>query len=119
MQKTWHRSPRALKWQFLQAIAEMPKPVRPSGQYLFRTAEKFPVGATVSVRPAGEILMSFDFNESTYRNIPSTDDAPTNAINREWSGTVNLNAGQPVIAGATQNQETTVFLIISADVMGR
>jgi hypothetical protein len=76
-------------------------------------------GATASVRPSGEILISFDFNESTYRNISSTDDTPPNAINREWSGTVNLYAGQPAIAGATQNEETAVFLIICADIMGR
>ena len=75
--------------------------------------------ATASVRPSGEILISFDFSESTYRNIPSTDDTPPNTINREWSGTVNLYAGRPAIAGATQNGETAVFLIICADIMGR
>jgi hypothetical protein len=75
--------------------------------------------ATASIHPGGEILTSFDFSESTYRNIPSTDEIPPNAINREWSGTVNLNAGQPAIAGATQNEETAVFLIICADIMGK
>ena len=93
---------------------KVPGPVRYRNYEIGKT-----FGATVSVRPTGEILMSFDFNESTYRNIPSTDDSPTNDINREWSGTVNLNAGQPAIAGATQNEETAVFLIISADIMGR
>jgi len=76
-------------------------------------------GATASIRPGGEILMSFDFSETTYRNIPSTDETPPNAISREWSGTVNLYAGRPAIAGATQNEETAVFLIICADIMGR
>jgi hypothetical protein len=76
-------------------------------------------GATASVCPGGEILISFDFSESTYRNIPSTDDTPPNTISREWSGTVNLYAGRPAIAGATQNEETAVFLIICADIMGR
>lgn len=76
-------------------------------------------GATVSVCPDGKILISFDFSESTYRNIPSTDDTPPNTISREWSGTVNLNAGRPAIAGATQNEDTAVFLIICADIMGR
>lgn len=77
------------------------------------------LGATVSVRPGGEILMSFDFSESTYRNIPSADDTPPNAISREWSGSVNLNAGQPAIAGATQNEESAVFLILCADITGK
>jgi hypothetical protein len=76
-------------------------------------------GATASVRPGGEILLSFDFSESTYRKIPSADDTPPNAINRKWSGSVNLNAGQPAIAGATQNEESAVFLIICADIIGR
>ena len=76
-------------------------------------------GATASVHSSGEILISFDFNESTFRNIPSTEDTPPNTINREWSGTVNLFAGQPVIAGATQNEDTATFLIICADIMDR
>jgi len=75
--------------------------------------------ATVSVRPSGEILASFDFSESTYRNIISTDEAPPNIVSREWSGTVNLHAGRPAIAGATQNEETAVFLILCADIKGR
>jgi len=75
--------------------------------------------ATASVRPSSEILVSFDFSESTYRNIASNNETPPNTVSREWSGTVNLHAGQPAIAGATQNEETAVFLIICADIMGR
>ena len=93
---------------------KVPGPVR----YL-----KYEIGktfvATASVLPSGEILISFDFSESTYRNITSTNDTPPNAISREWSGTVNLNGGRPAIAGATQNEETAVFLILCADIMGR
>ena len=74
--------------------------------------------ATASVQSSSEIVMSFDFSESTYRNIPSIDETPPNAISREWSGTVNLYAGRPAIAGATQDEETAVFLIICADIMG-
>jgi hypothetical protein len=95
-------------------VRKVPGPVRYTNYEIGKT-----FGATASVSPGGEILISFDFNESTYRNIPSTDDTPTNAISREWSGTVNLNAGQPAIAGATQNEETVTFLIICADIMGR
>jgi hypothetical protein len=95
-------------------VRKVPGPVRYTNYEIGKT-----FGATVSVCPNGEILMSFDFNESTYRNIPPTDDTPTNPVNREWSGTVNLHAGRPVIAGATQNEETAVFLIICADIMNR
>ena len=76
-------------------------------------------GATASVRPSGEIFISFDFSESTYRKIASTDETPPNTVSREWSGTVNLHAGRPTIAGATQNEETAVFLILCADIIGR
>lgn len=75
--------------------------------------------ATASVRPSGKILISFDFSESKFRNMSSTDDTPPNSINRNWSGTVNLHAGRPAIAGATQNEETAVFLILCADIKGR
>ena len=91
-----------------------PGPVRFTNYEIGKT-----FGATASVCPNGKIFISFDFNETTYRNIPSTDDAPTNAISREWSGTVHVNAGQPTIAGATQNEETATFLILCADIMGR
>jgi len=69
-----------------------------------------------SVHPSGEIFVSFDFVESTFRNITSTDETPPNTINREWSGKVNLQAGRPAIAGATQNEDTAVFLILCADI---
>ena len=80
----------------------------------------YDIGKTFStiatVRSSGEILISFDFNESTYRNIPSTDETPPNTVNREWSGTVNLHAGRPAIAGATQNEDTAVFLVLCANI---
>lgn len=72
--------------------------------------------ATASVCPSGEILVSFDFSESTYRKITSTDETPPDTVNRGWSGAVNLHAGRPAIAGATQNEETAVFLILCADI---
>jgi hypothetical protein len=95
-------------------VRKVPRPVRYTNYEVGKT-----FGATVSVCPGGEILLSFDFSESTYRNIPSTDDIPTKPISREWSGTVNLNASQPAIAGATQNEDTATFLVICADIMGR
>lgn len=73
-------------------------------------------GVMASVRPGGEILVSFDFIESTYRNVTSTDETPPNTMSREWSGAVNLHAGRPAIAGATQNEETAVFLVLCADI---
>jgi len=76
------------------------------------------LGATASVSPSGEIFVSFDFNENTFRNIAAADEFPPNTIRREWSGAIRLQAGRPAIAAATQNEETAVFLIISADING-
>jgi hypothetical protein len=74
--------------------------------------------ASAFVHPNGKIFVSFDFNESTYRNITTADEVPPNTVSREWSGAVNLYAGQPAIVGATQNEETAVFLILCADIIG-
>ena len=76
------------------------------------------LGATAFVNPSGEIYVSFSFKESTYRNTAAAEELPPNTISREWSGAVRLYAGRPAIAGATQNEETVVFLIISADITG-
>lgn len=77
------------------------------------------LGAMASVRPGDKIFVSFDFNESTFRNFNSTDDTPPNTVSREWSGAISLHAGRPAIAGATQNEETVVFLILCADITDR
>jgi len=72
--------------------------------------------ATASIGADGGILVDFEFSQSTYRNISSGDEAPTNTVNRQWSGTAYLKAGEPAIAGATQNEETAVFLVLCADI---
>ncbi len=36
-------------------------------------------------------------------------------VNRHWSGGTVIKAGKSIIAGLTQNEETVVFLILSAD----
>ena len=72
--------------------------------------------ATASVSSTDAIFVSFDFNESTYRNVTSTDETPPSTVSRVWSGAINLQSGRPAIVGATQNQETAVFLILCADI---
>jgi hypothetical protein len=77
------------------------------------------LAATVLVRPSGEIFVTFEFNQSTYRNIDGADELPPGTVNREWSGAIELRPGRPAIAAATQNEETGVFLILSADTIER
>ena len=72
-----------------------------------------------SVGPTDAIFISFDFSESTYQNVNSTDEAPPDSVNREWSGVINLQPGRPAIVGAAQNQETGVFLILVADIKNK
>ena len=83
----------------------------------YDTGEQFE--ATGSIRPDGGILVDFEFSQSTYRNVASSDKAPANTANRLWSGTAYLDAGEPAIIGATQNEEIAVFLILCADVKGK
>ena len=92
----------------------IPDNVRYTNYDLVKTFGVMPI-----VRPGGEILVNFDFNENTYRNINSADERRPNSISREWSGSVNLRAGQPAIAGATQNEEKAVFLILCADIQDK
>ncbi len=69
-----------------------------------------------SVGADGGILVDFQFSQSTCRNVPSSDEAPANTVNRQWSGTAYLKAGEPAIVGATQNEETAAFLVLCADI---
>lgn len=70
------------------------------------------------IRPNGMILMDFTFEEITYRQAPD-DQTPGDTVSRQWSGTACLEPGQPAIVGATQDEETAVFLVLCADVKGK
>ena len=69
-----------------------------------------------SVRPNGSILVDFEFGQSTYKNIDSAGQAPPDTANRDFSGAAYLDAGEPEIVGAVQNEETAVFLVLCAAV---
>lgn len=61
------------------------------------------------------IRVEFGFNQEI-PEVTSRNDVPPNYINRSWASVVSLEAGKPSIVGATQNDETAVFLIIVADI---
>jgi hypothetical protein len=75
--------------------------------------------ATASIDVDGGILVDYQFSQSTCRNAPSGDGAPPNIVNRQWSGTIHLKAGEPSIAGSTQNEETAAFLVLCAHIEGK
>lgn len=72
-----------------------------------------------SIGPNGRILVGFTFDENTYREITTDDETPDNTISRQWSGTAYLEPGEPAIVGATQDEETAVFLVLCADIQAR
>jgi len=42
-------------------------------------------------------------------------DVPPTTENWDWSGVVGVRSGEPQIAGATQDSETAVFLLLVAN----
>ena len=71
--------------------------------------------ACANVSPDSSIRLEFMFNQET-PEVVSENDRPPNFMTRNWRSIVSLEAGKPSIAGATQNDETAVFLIIVADI---
>jgi len=72
--------------------------------------------ASVNILPDSRIFVSFDFNQFGLEKVASMDDMPPTTITREWSGTVSLEAGKPSIAGATQDEQKAVLLILCAHI---
>jgi len=72
--------------------------------------------ASVNILPDSRVFVSFDFNQFGLEKVASMSDMPPTTITREWSGTVCLEAGKPSIAGATQDEQKAVFLILCADI---
>lgn len=69
------------------------------------------------ISPDGRLRVEFSFSHTTFENaLSSKEGSPPDKSSREWSGTVTLDAGRPIIVGATQDEETAVFLIICADI---
>jgi len=71
--------------------------------------------ALAYVGPEKDITVEFTFDQSTV-DAASKSDRPPMRINRQWKSEVCLEAGKPGIAGATQDGQTVVFLIIAADI---
>ena len=105
---------------YLERQAPVPVSRRTDVPVVSKSYQNYDIGskfdARASIGADGAILVDFEFSQSTYRNISSSDEAPANTVNRQWSGTAQLKAGEPAIAGATQNEETAVFLVLCADI---
>jgi hypothetical protein len=70
------------------------------------------------IRPDQSIIVSYDYNESgaipDLNHYDPNDNAPPGRYAYTWKGRLSLVSGQPVIAGATQNKDSVVFLILTA-----
>jgi len=71
--------------------------------------------ATVRVVSEGVISVEYLFELSTFvQSSTQEDQAPPQKASWSWSGDVSLEAGRPVIAGATQEEDSVVFLVLVA-----
>ena len=71
----------------------------------------------VDIVPATEATVSarFSFTSARFAEKPTDSDTPPTRENWEWSGMIALRPGEPQIAGAAQNNETAVFLLLVAN----
>ena len=72
--------------------------------------------AHATIRPDGRIFVAFTFSQNTLDRVGLESDAPPATIKRDFSGSVCLEAGEPSIVGAIQNEQVAAFLIILADI---
>lgn len=71
--------------------------------------------ANTYVRPDGSISVGFTFEQKKV-DYDIKSDEPAGKITRQWDSHICLEAGKPSIAGAVQEGQTVVFLIIVADI---
>ncbi|MHC4622537.1 MAG: hypothetical protein ACYS4W_01405 [Planctomycetota bacterium] len=97
------------------AVREGRPPGRRRGAYeTYRLSKQFSAGASISDND--RILVNFEFGQDTLSNSVSDSNAPPNPISRRWENRVWLEAGKPSIVGATQSEQTVVFLILCAHI---
>jgi hypothetical protein len=61
-------------------------------------------GATATVK--------FSFTSARFASAKTGEAVPPTTENWDWSGVVSLRSGEPQIAGATQDGETAIFLLL-------
>lgn len=81
----------------------------------YQNGQKF--SAAPSILSAEEVFVNYSFSYSGFLSQPETgDEVPFDTASWEWSGTAALNAGEPTIVGATQDQTRAFFLILTAHI---
>ena len=73
--------------------------------------------AQAAVIPGGKISMSLEFKHGSLDEDEENSDALPVITNRDWSCRIVLKPGKPTLVGATQDEETAVFLLVTANIM--
>ncbi|HUV67823.1 MAG TPA: hypothetical protein VMW24_28290 [Sedimentisphaerales bacterium] len=122
LRSTANAKTRTTETIYTERQVSLPAGRRTDGPAVSRSYRNYDIGnqfdAGASIGSNGAILVDFEFSQSTCRNVSSSEEAPPNTVNRQWSGTASLNAGEPAIVGATQNEETAAFLVLCAHHVG-
>ncbi len=72
--------------------------------------------AVAEIQREGRIFLELDFKHSGLEESHADDDIGPTVVERTWSSRLFLDPGDPTLVGATQGQETVVFLIVTANI---
>jgi hypothetical protein len=70
--------------------------------------------AIAEVRRDDKIFVDMEFENSTIEERHGGDDSGM-AVERQWSSSVYVQAGKPILVGAIQDKEIATFLIVTAN----
>ncbi len=71
--------------------------------------------AVAEVRRNDKIFVNLEFEHSAIEKRDGDDDSGM-AVERQWSSSVYVQAGEPTLVGASQDKETGTFLIVTANI---
>jgi len=78
-------------------------------------------GETLDVMPAilsaDTIRLNYNFDYSGPRKTGQQSDVPLDIVSWSWDGDVSLKVGQPRIVGATQDEKTAIFFVLTAHIL--
>ena len=78
-------------------------------------------GATLSMSPIilsdTRVRVGYDFDYNGPRGTERAGEGPLDSVSWSWEGIVSLDVGHPRIVGATQDEKTTVFFVLTAHLL--
>ena len=78
-------------------------------------------GETLTVAPfilsEHAVALGYSFSYSGPRGAKQKDTAPLDTVSWSWNGDIALEAGQPRIIGATQDEKTAIFFVLTAHIL--